>query len=1270
MRDESLWTMIWTLCFLAAFAGAAGAQTAEDGEEMLTPAFSGEGPWVVRVHVTERAEIDKIASWADLWMVEPEAGYIVVLVDAAGHDRLLAEGFRVTLDERQTASLSRLGKRLLHQRAGIPGFSCYRTVEETYATADAIVAAHPGLASLIDIGDSWEKTQNAANGFDLRVLRLTQSAVPGPKPALFANCAIHAREYTTAELCTRFAEHLVAGYGSDPDITWILDHHEIHLNLIANPDGRKQAETGLSWRKNTNNDYCGGTNSRGADLNRNFPFQWNCCGGSSTNECSETFNGAGPTSEPEVQAIRSHLLSLFPDQRDPDLASPAPDDATGVMLDVHSAGGDVLWSWGFTTTDPPNDDQIWTLGRKYAFFTDYRPQSGSLSTVDGATKDFAYGELGVPGFTIELGTQFFEACSLFEGTIVPDNLQALLYTAKVVRTPYQTPAGPETVSPAVPLVPFAAGDLVQLTATVDDTRYSANNGTEPTQNIAGAEVFVDLPPWDAGAAGQAMSASDGTFDEQIEAVEATLDTTGLAAGRHTLFVRGADVAGNDGAVSAAFLYVVDPVTSPVIEGTVRDAVTLAPLAATVTLGPFTTTSDPGTGFYSLQVPAGIYDVTAAAAGHLPAAVADLVANDTETVQQDFNLTPEVACSVDLDFDDGNPGGWTNSGASTCSTGSFVVATPSEQVNGGVTTQVGGDHTSGSGNAFFSATNTSAGSNDVDGGTCIVESPVYAIASESDISIWYFHGQRDAGDDAGDFFLLEISTDGGSNWSPLASFGDVTVQAAWAEVTATVPAGSDVQFRVQVADAPGGGDLVEAGVDDLMICPNTPPCTVDADCDDTLFCNGTESCNAGTCQPGTPVACDDGVACTVDACDEGTDACGATPIDALCDNGTFCDGAETCDPINDCQAGSAVDCDDGVACTVDACNEGTDSCDNLPDSSPCQNGVFCDGAEICDPLLGCQAGGDPCPGETCDEAGDVCIECFTDGDCDDGAFCNGTETCVAGTCEAGSDPCPGQSCDEGGDICVDADPVLWMSFRSNTTVPGVGTVADEDIVSYDEGTGTWALEFDGSDVGLGGLEISGLAVLPSGDLLLSFTAAGTVGGLSVDDSDIVQFTPTSLGTTTAGTFSLYFDGSDVAMTSNSEDVDGIALAADGRLIVSTTGSFSGSGASGADEDLFLFTGTLGAATSGSFAQHFDGSDVGLGGNSAEDVDAAALTETGELLFSTIGDFAVTGASGADEDVVEFSGTFGASTSGSFVMRLDLSTLGIATGEDIGSLHILE
>jgi hypothetical protein len=229
-----------------------------------------------------------------------------------------------------------------------------------------------------------------------------------------------------------------------------------------------------------------------------------------------------------------------------------------------------------------------------------------------------------------------------------------------------------------------------------------------------------------------------------------------------------------------------------------------------------------------------------------------------------------------------------------------------------------------------------------------------------------------------------------------------------------------------------------------------------------------------------------------------------------------------------------------------------------------------------------------------------------------------------------------------------------------------------------GSGTWSLRFDGSDVGLAGLAIDGLAVLPNGDLLLSFTVdsnvPGLIGGpsgLIVDDSDIVRFAPTSLGATTSGTLTFYFDGSDVGLSGSTEDVDGIALAQDGKLIVSTLSNVTANGASGAGEDLLLFNATsLGAATAGSFTVLFDGSDVGLSG-SPENVDATTRTQAGQLLWSTSGLFSVPGVSGADEDVIRFTPTqLGPTTSGSHSMFLDLTTTGIASAANVGALHLVE
>jgi carboxypeptidase T len=413
------------------------------------------------------------------------------------------------------------------------------------------------LATWSDVGDSWARTQDPEDGYDLMVLRLTNSALPGPKPGLFVMAAVHAREYATAELATRFGEYLLANYGSDADATWLLDHHEIHLMLQANPDGRKIAEMGVYWRKNVDSDDgCSNKDLWGTDLNRNFSFRWHGCDNescSSSLPCNEVYRGPAAASEPETAAIEAYVRGHFPDQRPEDPALPAPADSSGVFLDLHSFGGLVLWPWGYGGTTA-NDTAFQTLGRKLAYYNGYSPSIASdLYPTDGDTTDFAYGELGLAAIAFEVGTAFFQGCTTFENTILPDNLPALLYAAKVARRPYLTPAGPDVLAPTISTPAGVGRAALQLTATADDGRYSAENGIEPTQVISAAGYTVDLPPWDPAAVAYPMAAADGAFDEEVEALEAGVDTAGLGGGRHMLFLRAQDAAGNWGAVSAVFL---------------------------------------------------------------------------------------------------------------------------------------------------------------------------------------------------------------------------------------------------------------------------------------------------------------------------------------------------------------------------------------------------------------------------------------------------------------------------------------------------------------------------------------------------------------------------------------------------------------------------------------------------------------------------------------------------------------------------------------------
>ncbi len=217
--------------------------------------------------------------------------------------------------------------------------------------------------------------------------------------------------------------------------------------------------------------------------------------------------------------------------------------------------------------------------------------------------------------------------------------------------------------------------------------------------------------------------------------------------------------------------------------------------------------------------------------------------------------------------------------------------------------------------------------------------------------------------------------------------------------------------------------------------------------------------------------------------------------------------------------------------------------------------------------------------------------------------------------------------------TDSD-VIYVSSTSGGTAGGVA-FADEDILAYNTSTGAWSMFFDGSDVGLGGTDVDAFDLQADGSILLSVNSSTfTIPGLgTIEDRDIVRFIPTSTGSTTAGTFAWYFDGSDVGLNASSEDVDAIAFTADGRLVISTVGSVSANGVSGNDEDLIAFTAAqLGATTSGTWEMYFDGSDVGLNTSSSEDVNGSWIdTATNQIYLTTVGAFAVIGSSGDGADI---------------------------------------
>jgi hypothetical protein len=504
--------------------------------------------------------------------------YVLVSLDENGYGRLQAQGWRLIVDEAASAMVR-------YGRSPATFYDGYRTVDELYTDLAALNAAYPTLTEVVDYGDSYCQALGGCTtlggemqpGYDLLAIRVSNEAISGTstisgttiisgtKPLFFLMANIHAREITTPELAMRMLDWLIGGYGVDAEATWLVDWHEIWIVPTANPDGHWLVELGEAppyggpffQRKNADQDADEDGSDDcpiwpplsfiqyGVDLNRNHSFQWDAPGGASASPCSQTYRGPVPSSEPEVAQLQALIQKLIPDQRGPDPADAAPDTTAGILITLHSYSELVLWPWGYTTAAAPNKSGLQAIGDKLATYNSYTSCQPSLClyTASGTSDDWAYGELGIPAFTFEVGQEFMPPYSQVDAIQWPANGPAFQYAAKIAGRPYFTVQGPDALD--ITTTP-AGSSAITLTAVIDDSQ----NGNQP---ITGAAYTLDRPYWSTGIVSHTLMAADGLFDSPVETVTAVVATDSLNAGRRLLFVRGQDADGRWGPLSAVFL---------------------------------------------------------------------------------------------------------------------------------------------------------------------------------------------------------------------------------------------------------------------------------------------------------------------------------------------------------------------------------------------------------------------------------------------------------------------------------------------------------------------------------------------------------------------------------------------------------------------------------------------------------------------------------------------------------------------------------------------
>jgi murein tripeptide amidase MpaA len=203
---------------------------------------------------------------------------------------------------------------------------------------------------------------------------------------MLINGTQHAREWISAMVTTCVADRLVRDYDRDPAIREFVDHTDLWVVPVVNPDGYQYTWSGdRFWRKNRRERH-------GVDLNRNFGVAFGGAG-SSNRKSSDIYHGESAFSEPETAALR-------------DLAKRV---GFALHVDFHAYGQLLLYPWCHTATPANDRDRFAAVGDRMASAmyaehgTQYRLMQGvELYPASGTMTDWMYGEAGAAAYVIEL----------------------------------------------------------------------------------------------------------------------------------------------------------------------------------------------------------------------------------------------------------------------------------------------------------------------------------------------------------------------------------------------------------------------------------------------------------------------------------------------------------------------------------------------------------------------------------------------------------------------------------------------------------------------------------------------------------------------------------------------------------------------------------------------------------------------------------------------------------------------------------------------------
>ncbi|RLL69124.1 M14 family metallopeptidase [Streptomyces sp. Z26] len=288
--------------------------------------------------------------------------------------------------------------------------SDYHTYDEANAAIDAYVEKYPEIMSKEVIGTSHE-------GRDIVAVKISDNvAEDEDEPEVLFTHHQHAREHLTVEMALYTMGELGGKYGSEDRVTKMVDERELWIVPDANPDGGEyDIATGeyRMWRKNRQPDS--GSSEIGTDINRNWPYKWGCCGGSSDSPASEVYRGPSAGSSPEVQVLMDFARSRVVDG----------EQQISAHIDFHTYSELVLWPYGYTDDDTAEGltrddaDAFAAVGKAMADSNGYTPQQSSdLYVTDGSVNDWMWADQGIFSYTFEM----YPGSDSDEGFYPPDEV--------------------------------------------------------------------------------------------------------------------------------------------------------------------------------------------------------------------------------------------------------------------------------------------------------------------------------------------------------------------------------------------------------------------------------------------------------------------------------------------------------------------------------------------------------------------------------------------------------------------------------------------------------------------------------------------------------------------------------------------------------------------------------------------------------------------------------------------------------------------------------